>query len=206
MSDTILLMGFEPFGGSNVNPSIMACKELEDEIYNGYRVKVEEIPLKYKEIRQIIEELIEEYTPEVIISTGQSSRPMISLERVAINIASARIEYNCGEKPLDEMLNKDGPVGYFTKLPLRRLLKALKEAKIPSQISNTAGTFGCNQLFYHLMDCLERKTLDIPAGFIHVPSLPEQVIEKNKPSMALNTIARALRVVSDTITIELEDK
>ncbi|MFP3951436.1 MAG: pyroglutamyl-peptidase I [Candidatus Bathyarchaeia archaeon] len=203
MSKTILLTGFEPFGGSEVNPSISACMELAEESFNGYKVKVEEIPLHYKEIKSEIEGLIELHDPAAVISTGQSSRPVISLERVAINIASARIEYNCGEKPIDEELVEDGPVAYFTGLPFRSILETLKQAKIPAEISNTAGTFGCNQIFYHLMDYIDREKLSTPAGFIHVPPLPEQVIEKNKPSMSLDTIARALRVVTDTIALDL---
>lgn len=196
----ILLTGFEPFGGSSVNPSIKACKLLMNEIYNGYTVKVEEIPVKFKEIKPEIIKHMDSYNPSAIICTGQSSRPLISLERVAINIANARIPYNCGTKPVDETVEQDGPTGFFTKLPLRKLLESLNEAKIPAEISNTAGTFGCNQVFYHLMKHLEDNGINIPAGFIHVPSLPEQVVGSNKPSMSLEVIAEALRVIIKTIS------
>lgn len=197
---TILLTGFEPFGGSDVNPSITACRRLEGKKYKGFKVVVEEIPLRFHEIRGIIEGYLEKYRPTAVVCTGQSGGPAIALERVAINIASAHNPYNCGYQPLDETLNDEGPAAYFTKLPIRELESALKEARIPVQISNSAGTYGCNQIFYHLMDYLTRERIDIPAGFIHVPSLPEQVVDKKMPSMTVDLIAEALDVVVELIS------
>lgn len=199
----ILLTGFEPFGGSDVNPSLMACSRLEGRDYNGFRVVVEEIPLRFHEVRGTIEGFIEEHEPAAVVCTGQSGGPSIAIERVAINVADARRPYNCGHQPADEILNGNGPAAYFTRLPFRVLLDALKEAKIPATLSNSAGTYGCNQIFYHLMDYLAREGVEIPAGFIHVPSLPEQVIEKRKPSMTVELIAKALGVVVETITIQI---
>jgi pyroglutamyl-peptidase len=201
---TILLTGFEPFGGSDVNPSILACKRLEGRAFNCFSIVVEEIPLRFHEIRGIIEGHIEEYGPAAVVCTGQSGGPSIALERVAINIASAKIPYKCGYKPVDEPLNEDGPAAYFSRLPLRDLEAALKQAKIPVVISNSAGTYGCNQVFYHLMDYLARSGIGIPAGFIHVPSLPEQVVEKRQPSMTVDLIAEALEVVVDRISKRLD--
>jgi pyroglutamyl-peptidase len=195
----ILLAGFEPFAESTVNPSISACKMLEDKEIEGFEIVVAEIPLRFLEIRNAIERHIERHEPEAIICTGQSARASISLERVAINVANARIPYNCGTQPVDEFLNDEGPAAYFSGLPLRDILEALKEAEIPAAISNSAGTFGCNQIFYHLMDYRTRKGLDIPAGFIHVPCLPEQVINKEIPSMALDLSVKALEVTASTI-------
>ena len=200
---TILLTGFEPFGGSDVNPSILACRRLEGREYNGFEVVVEEIPLRFHEIRDLIEGFVEEHEPAAVVCTGQSGGPSIVVERVAINVGDARRPYNCGSQPLDEALNEDGPVAYFTRLPFRRLLGALKEAKIPATLSNSAGTYGCNQIFYHLMDYLAREGVEIPAGFIHVPSLPEQVIEKRMPSMTVELIAKALEVGVETISKNL---
>jgi pyroglutamyl-peptidase len=200
----ILLTGFEPFGGSNVNPSILACRILDGRVFHGFKVVVEEIPLRYGEIRGTIEGLIERHRPEAVVCTGQSSRAFIALERVAINIADARIPYNCGAKPRDERLRSDGPAAYFTGLPLRRLLDGLREAKIPAEISNSAGTFGCNQIFFHLMDYVERSGLDLPSGFIHVPPLPEQVVEKGAPSMTVELIATALEKVVNMLTTQLD--
>jgi len=200
----ILLTGFEPFGGSDVNPSILACKRLDGRTFHGYKVRVEEIPLRFTEIKATIEGMIEKHKPAAVICTGQSGGAYVALERVAINVADARrVAYNCGAKPQDERLSEDGPAAYFTGLPIRRLLERLREEKIPAEISNSAGTFGCNQIFYHLMDYAARKRLNIPAGFIHVPPLPEQVHDKQMPSMALETTVRALEVVVDDLASSL---
>ena len=189
---TILLTGFEPFGGSHINPSIEACKPLHGREYNGFKVKVVEIPLRFHEVRTSLVKAIEETKPSAVISTGQSGSSMIRLERVAINVADARIAYNCGKQPVDETIVEDGPVAYFSSLPLRKMLAAIEEAKIPVSISNSAGTFGCNHIFYDLMHHIEEKELGIPGGFIHVPSLPEQAMKKQGPSMSLDLITKAL--------------
>ena len=178
----------------------MACRRLDGETYNGYRVAVEEIPLRFHEIKGIIEGHVEAYRPSAVICTGQSGGPSIAVERVALNIADARIPYNCGQEPTDETLSKDGPVAYFTNLPYRNVVERLKQSDIPAVVSNSAGTFGCNQIFYHLMDYLARREANISAGFIHVPSLPEQVIDKGSPSMTVDLIAEVLKIVVETVT------
>ena len=195
----ILLTGFEPFGESDLNPSILACKRLESSEVQGFEVVVEEIPLRFHEIKELVEGHIQKHRPSAVICTGQSGRAFMALERVAINVGDARNPYNCGYKPVDERLNAEGPAAYFTGLPIRAMLEALKEAKIPAEISNSAGTYGCNQIFYHLMDYLARDKIDIPAGFIHVPSLPEQVVDKKMPSMTLDLIAKALEIAVEVV-------
>jgi len=200
----ILLTGFEPFGGSEVNPSILACRRLDGRRFHGYTVRVEEIPLRFAEIKATIEGMIEKHRPSAVICTGQSGGAYVALERVAINVADARrVAYNCGTKPQDQRLSGDGPAAYFTGLPVRRLLERLRDEKIPAEISNSAGTFGCNQIFYHLMDYVEGRRLGVPAGFIHVPPLPEQVYDKQSPSMSLETTARALEVIVEDIASNL---
>jgi pyroglutamyl-peptidase len=199
----VLLTGFEPFGGSHVNPSNEACRRLEGETFNGYRVAVETIPLRYDEVKPKLVEAIEKHVPSAIICTGQSGAATINLERVAINVADARIPYNCGTQPTDKLIVDGGPVAYFTKLPLRRLLEALRAAGIPAIISNSAGTFGCNHVFYELMRYLDETGCDIPAGFIHVPPLPEQVADKGTASMSVETTAQALRVIVEELTRDI---
>ncbi|MCK5670069.1 pyroglutamyl-peptidase I, partial [Candidatus Bathyarchaeota archaeon] len=166
---TILLTGFEPFGGSKINPSIEACTPLDGREYNGYRIKVVEIPLRFHEVRPSLLKAIKKTGPSAVICTGQAGSSMIRLERVAINVADARIAYNCGKQPMDEPIVEDGPVAYFSTLPLRKMLAAIEEAKVPVSISNSAGTFGCNHIFYDLMHYIEENELEIPGGFIHVP-------------------------------------
>lgn len=197
MKRKVLLTGFEPFGGSHVNPSIEACRRLEGETVKGHRIMVEMIPLNYDEVKPCLLEALERHMPSAVICTGQSGVATINLERVAINVADARIPYNCGAQPVDKLIVEDGPVAYWSRLPLRSILKALKDSGIPSAISNSAGTFGCNHIFYELMHHLEEEKLNIPAGFIHVPSLPEQVVDRGTPSMSLETTVRALRIATE---------
>lgn len=200
---TILLTGFEPFGDRDVNPSIDACKKLDGKEYNGYKVVVREVPLRYKQIRTCIEFYLEETKPSAVLCTGLGGGPTINLERVAINLANARIAYNCGEQPVEEPVIKDGPVAYFSTLPLRKMLEYVEAAKVPVKISNSAGTFGCNQIFYDLRDYIETNNLDIIGGFIHVPPLPEQAMKRKSASMSLEYIVKALDAALSAISEEL---
>ena len=114
-----------------------------------------------------------------------------------------RVSYNCGAKPRDATLVEGGPAAYFTGLPIRELLGKLRAGGVPAEISNSAGAFGCNQIFYHLMDYATRERLDILAGFIHVPKLPEQVVDTKEPHMALDLIASGLEIVVEEISEKL---
>ncbi len=189
----ILLTGYEPFLNFKRNPSFEACKLLESITYNNYEVVVEELPMRYKEIRGIIRELVDKHDPVAVIATGVSSRaPDICVERVAINIGSADGGPNFGYDTLDQVLNPDGPAAYWSTLPIRDIVEAIKATGIPARLSNTAGTQGCNLVFYHLMDYVAEKGLDILAGFIHIPRLPENAVDQNTSSMSLLTSAHAL--------------
>jgi len=200
----ILLTGFESFGGEKVNPSILACRRLDGKTFGAHRVRVEEVPLRFEEIRGTIEGYIEKWRPSAVICTGQGGGSWLNLERVAINVADVtRAAYNCGAKPRDATLVEGGPAAYFTRLPIRRLLSKVREGGVPAEVSNSAGAFGCNQIFYHLMDYAGRKKLGIPAGFIHVPKLPEQVVDTKEPHMSLDLIAKGLEIVVEEIAGEL---
>ncbi len=199
-----MLTGFEPFGGEKVNPSILACRRLDGKKYNGYTVEVEEVPLRFAEIREAIEGHIKRHRPSAVISTGQGGGSWLNLERVAVNVADAtRVAYNCGTKPRDATLAEGGPAAYFTGLPIRRLLDKVRAGGVPAEISNSAGAFGCNQIFYHLMDYTAREKLGIPAGFIHVAKLPEQVLDTREPHMSLDLIAKGLEIVVEDTAGEL---
>jgi len=193
LKGTILLTGYEPFLDFKRNPSLEACKLLEGMDYNGYEVAVEELPMRYKEIQDIIRRLVDKHKPAAVIATGVSSKaPDICVERVAINVGSADGGPNFGYETLDQVLNPNGPAAYWSTLPIRDIVEAIKKTGIPARISNSAGTQGCNLVFYHLMDYLAEKELDTPAGFIHIPRLPENAVSIINPSMSLITSARAL--------------
>jgi pyroglutamyl-peptidase len=201
------MTGFEPFGNFTVNPSWEAAKVLNGREIKSFKIKSFKIPLDYREIKHKIESIIDKYKPGVLINLGQSPRPVISLEKVALNFANlseSNTPYNCGSRPFDELLEANAPAAYFTNLPIRKILDRLRETKIPSEISYNAGTFGCNQIFFSTMNKIIQNTMKIIAGFIHVPSLPSQAaaIQESKkktiPSMDLHTIIKALEISIET--------
>ena len=210
MGEIVVLTGFEPFADFQVNPSWETAKTFDDKKIGSFKVKSFRIPLAYEEIKPKIARIIDTQKPVAIISLGQSYRPLISLEKVAINFADlteSSILYNCGTRPKDEILEPNAPAAYFTTLPIRKILNKLRQNNIPAEISCTAGTFGCNQIFFHTMHKICSDRLNIHAGFIHVPCLPSQAAQLQRakkgriPSMNLETITRALEIAIKT-TIE----
>ncbi|WP_457753375.1 pyroglutamyl-peptidase I [Thermococcus sp.] len=190
----VLVTGFEPFGGENVNPSWEAVKMLPDVIENAEIVKYQ-LPVSFKKVRELLPEIISKKKPEVIILTGQAGgRTNITVERVAINVMDSTKEDNDGYKPEDEPIFEDAPVAYFSTLPIKRIVRALRENKIPAMVSNTAGTYVCNTAMFTALHYVATNGLNAKAGFIHVPYIPEQVLEKNAPSMPLEIIKRAIEI------------
>jgi pyroglutamyl-peptidase len=189
---SVLVTGFDPFGGSAVNPSWQAIHALHGRTIAGRRIIGGEIPTIFGTSLQRLEALMEEHRPELVICTGQAAgRGALSLERVAINVNDARIPDNAGAKPIDTPVVPDGPAAYFTTLPIKAMLKALLEAGVRAEVSQTAGTFVCNQTFYGLMHLLAQpKWEGVRGGLIHVPWLPEQ----GQPSMRVDEIVRGLEV------------
>ncbi len=203
----VVLTGFEPFAGFQVNPSWEAARAFDGEEIDSFKVKSFQIPLAYKEIKPAIARIIATQKPAVIISLGQSYRPFLSLEKVAINLADlteSTILYNCRTRPKDKTLEPNAPAAYFTTLPIRKILSNIRQNDIPAEISYTAGTFGCNQLFFHVMHKIHKDRLKTLAGFIHVPSLPSQAAQlqrkgkANMPCMNLDTIIKALEIAVKT--------
>jgi pyroglutamyl-peptidase len=200
----ILLTGYEPFLDFTRNPSTEACKLLAGKTIDGYEVVVEVLPMRYKEIQGIIRGFIDRHNPVAVISTGVSSlAPDICVERVAINVGSADGGPNFGYDRLDQVLNPDGPAAYWSTLPIREIVEKINAEGIPARISNTAGTQGCNLVFYHLMDYVAKKQLGIPAGFIHVPRLPENAVGTRNPSMSLESSVKALEIAVKTVASHL---
>ncbi|WP_455143474.1 pyroglutamyl-peptidase I [Candidatus Hodarchaeum mangrovi] len=195
----ILVTGFEPFGEYKTNPSQEIAQNLDKKRINGFKIIGRVIPLRYKEIQSLIHSHIAENDPDIILALGQAPRPSISIERVAINIADvSKIGYNCGSAPKDEKLVEEGPVAYFSTLPIRKIQEYLRKHNIPCYISNSAGTFGCNQIFYYMMNYLEESSrlAKVQAGFIHLPLTPEQVISSpHSANMELQLMKRAIDLI-----------
>ncbi len=195
----VLVTGFEPFGGEKVNPSIEAVKRLSDKIAGADIIKAE-IPTVFNKSIRKLEKILEDEKPDITICVGQAGgRNRISVERVAINISDGRIPDNEGYQPVDEIIFEDGDTAYFARLPIKKIVKELNDRNIPAEVSNTAGTYVCNHLMYGLLYNINKKYPNMMGGFIHIPFLPEQVIDKpNMPCMSLDLIVEGL-----TIAIEV---
>ena len=196
----ILVTGFDPFGGEPINPAIESVKKLPDNIAGAQIIKLEIPTVKGKSIKKI-EKAIEEHNPDVILSIGQAGgRFDISVERVGINLDDFRIPDNEGNQTIDETIFPDGENAYFVDLPVKAMVKNIQKNKIPASVSYTAGTFICNHVLYGTLYLIHKKYKDKKSGFIHIPFLPEQVInKKNIPSMELNTIVKGLTAAIEAI-------
>tara|TARA_Y100001960_G_C14773553_1_gene881593 strand:+ start:950 stop:1588 length:639 start_codon:yes stop_codon:yes gene_type:complete len=193
----VLITGFEPFGGASINPALEALKKLPHTKLDGGEIVVCEVPVtRYKSIETVIA-AIETQKPDVVITVGQATgRTSISPERIAINVDDYRIPDNEGNQPIDEPIEVNGPTAYFTTLPIKVITQTLREKGIPCQVSNTAGTFVCNHLFYGVQHYLRDKT--IRHGFVHIPLLPEQDTTGDQATMSLDVIVEGLRLVAQT--------
>ena len=191
---TILITGFDPFGGEDINPATEAVRALPDTIADA-RVIKGFLPTVFREASSQAIALIAQHQPDAVLCVGQAAgRAGITLERVGINIADARIPDNQGHQPVDEAIDREGPAAYFATLPLRAMERAVKEANLPASISNTAGTYVCNHLLYSLLRHADTHQLDTRIGFIHVPYQAEQAEGKTPPVpfMSLPNITTAL--------------
>ncbi|WP_073997915.1 pyroglutamyl-peptidase I [Anaerococcus urinomassiliensis] len=201
----ILVTGFDPFGGEETNPAIESVKRIDDNIEGAEVIKLE-IPTVFHKASDVVEAKIKEVKPDVILSVGQAGgRYGITVERVAINEDDARIEDNEGNQPIDVKIREDGAPAYFASLPIKAMVEEIKKENIPASVSNSAGTFVCNHIMYQDL-YLAEKYGDIKAGFIHVPFLTEQVLDKpNTASMSLDDIVRGLNAAIRAI-VKYDDK
>ncbi|MGE1111830.1 pyroglutamyl-peptidase I [Priestia megaterium] len=200
---TVLLTGFEPFEGESINPSLEAVKALDGVSVKDYHIIAKPLPTVFGESIAKLHTYIEEISPSIVICVGQAGgREGITVERVAINVDDARIPDNIGQQPIDRPIIVNGPAAYFSTLPIKAAVENLRQAGIPSSVSQTAGTFVCNHVFYGLMNMIQN--CRIKGGFVHIPYLPEQAVNHpGKASMALDLIVQGLlNVVKTTILVE----
>ena len=200
-SPRILLTGFEPFGGESVNPSWEIARALDGWNCEGRTVRAVQLPCAFGDALGRLDEALAAHRPELVVCLGQAGgRAEISIERVAINVDDARIPDNLGRQPIDAPVIAGGPAAYFSSLPIKAVARDVREAGVAAAVSNTAGTFVCNHVFYALM----HRLATVPAlarargGFLHVPYTPEQVAGRTGvPSMPLaaqvDGIRQALR-------------
>lgn len=202
----ILVTGFDPFGGESINPAYEAVKLLPDTI-KGVEILKLEVPTVFHKSIEVMDLEIERVNPDVVINVGQAgNRFGITPERVAINEDDARIKDNEGNQPIDTKIFDDGKNAYFSTLPIKAMVEEIKKAGIPASVSNTAGTFVCNHLMYGLMYLIDTKYKNIKGGFIHVPFMSEQVLDKpTSPSLALEQIAKGLEAAIKAVIENDED-
>ncbi|MEY9776022.1 pyroglutamyl-peptidase I [Arthrobacter sp. MW3 TE3886] len=196
----ILLTGFEPFGGDTANPSWAAARSAARLLQSdGLEVRAVELPCVFGESATVLAEALERFQPELVLCTGQAGgRARISLERVAINCDDARIPDNAGNQPVDEPVVPGGPAAYFTSLPVKAALAALAAEQIPAEVSQSAGTYVCNHVFYALMHALRLRP-GTRGGFVHVPYADTQLpAGSSAPALPGPQMAAALAVVVRT--------
>jgi pyroglutamyl-peptidase len=194
---TVLVTGFDPFDGQRVNPSALAVRALAGREIHDRRVRCHVLPVEFGTAVEAVMRAIADEQPELVICVGEAGgRAEISVERVAINIDDARIPDNAGAQPIDRPVVAGGPAAYWSTLPIKAIVAELERHDIAAAVSQTAGTFVCNHVFYAVMHALAPRP-DVRAGFIHVPQLPEQATRK-QPSMPLEVIVRGLELAIAT--------
>ena len=199
----IIVTGFDPFGGEKINPSIECVKALPD--IEGVELIRLELPTVFKESAKRLNEVINDVKPDAVLSVGQAGgRPGITMERIAINVDDARIPDNISQQPIDEAIQLDGEAAYFTTLPIKRIVKAIREAGISAEVSNSAGTFVCNHIMYQALFAATKADKPFKAGFMHIPFIPEQTTDK--PSLPLEESTKALQIAIETIRDYLNDE
>ena len=196
----VLVTGFDPFGKETINPSALAAQALDGRRIAGRRVVGRVMPCVFGESLTMLRQEIRRIQPELVICAGLGGgRAGICMERVAINLEDASIPDNAGYQPVDRPVVPGGPAAYFSTLPIKAVVAALRAADLPGMISHSAGTFVCNHVFYGLMRTLAR-TGKVRGGFIHVPHLPEQArrIADGSPSLPLDEMVRGLEIAVET--------
>ena len=163
----IIVTGFDPFGGETINPSIECVKALPE--IEGVELIRLELPTVFKESAKRLNEVINDVKPDAVLSVGQAGgRPGITMERIAINVDDARIPDNISQQPIDEAIQLDGEAAYFTTLPIKRIVKAIREAGIPAEVSNSAGTFVCNHIMYQALFAATKADKPFKAGLFRL--------------------------------------
>ncbi|MDO5016264.1 MAG: pyroglutamyl-peptidase I [Eubacteriales bacterium] len=202
----ILLTAFDPFGEDKVNPALEAVKIVDTKKIDAEVIKLEVPTIFHKSIEKV-QAAMREHKPDVVLCIGQAGgRYALTPERVAINLDDARIKDNAGNQPIDVPVFEDGAPAYFSNLPIKAMVEYIKKAGLPASVSNSAGTFVCNHLMYGVLYTIAREFPEVRGGFMHVPFIPEQVVDRaNTPSMALEDIAKGIEAALCAIVDHKDD-
>jgi pyroglutamyl-peptidase len=202
----ILITGFDPFGGDTLNPSALVAQALQGERIAGAQVQSVCLPCVFGGALAALDAALKRHRPVVVLALGLAAgRAELTVERVAINVDDARIADNAGLQPVDQPVVRSGPSAYFSTLPIKAIVAALQGAGLPAAVSQTAGTFVCNHVFYGLMHTLRRRPRT-RGGFMHLPLLPEQAATRpGAPSLALAAQVAGVRLALATTLATAED-
>lgn len=182
----LLITGFAPFGGGDVNPSWLAVERLPDRVGDWELCKLE-IPTVFGDAAALVLRKAKEIGADMVLCVGMAAgRDAVTPERIAINIRDARIPDNAGNQPRGEFVSSDGPAAYFATVPVEKMAQAIRDRNIRATVSNSAGAYVCNDVMYSLLHAFNGTAVKV--GFIHVPQLPQQ----GSPSMELEQIVAAL--------------
>jgi len=192
---TVLVTGIEPFESDPTNPSWDIAQALDGTQVDGATIVARQLPCVFGVANAQLVAAIEETSPTLVFALGLASgRAEISVERVAINVIDARIPDNAGNQPVDTPVVSDGPTAYFSTLPIKAIVQALREAGVPAAVSQSAGTYNCNHLFYGLMHHIATRAPQVRGGFIHVPTTPALAAQHaGRPSLSLDTQVKGIR-------------
>lgn len=192
---TVLVTGIEPFESDPTNPSWDIAQALDGTQVDGATIVARQLPCVFGVANEQLVAAIEETSPTLVFALGLASgRAEISVERVAINVIDARIPDNAGNQPVDTPVVADGPTAYFSTLPIKAIVQTLREAGVPAAVSQSAGTYNCNHLFYGLMHYIATRAPQVRGGFIHVPTTPELAARHaGRPSLSLETQVKGIR-------------
>ena len=197
----ILLTAFDAFGGEAVNPAQEVLRQVTPP--EGVELIRLEVPTVFGASVDEVAQAMKKESPQAVLCIGQAGgRAAVTPERVAINVMDARIPDNAGQQPVDEPICPGGENALFSTIPNKKIVERICAAQIPSQLSNTAGTFVCNQLLYGVLNLCQTQYPGVRAGFIHVPYLPEQVKEKQVPSLPLQDGVTAIEIALQCIAAE----
>lgn len=201
MTIHVLLSGFAPFGGAEVNESWQAVRAAAARLREqGLQVVELELPVEFGTAIEQLSAAVREHRPQLVVATGLAAgRTQVTPERVAINVRDARIPDNAGDQPVDAPVVPAGPAGYFTTLPIKAMVAALhEEPPIPAAVSQTAGTFVCNDVFYGLQHQLATETEleGIRGGFVHVPAAQDLPVGDSAQAL-VRMVHAALRTGED---------
>jgi pyroglutamyl-peptidase len=205
MTVRILLTGFEPFGGEGVNPSQAIVAALSGTTVAGCEVAGVTLPCEFGRAASELAQAIDRLRPSLVLALGQAGgRADLSLERIAINVDDARMPDNAGAAPIDLPVVAGGPAAYFTTLPVKAMVAALRAAGLPASVSQSAGTYVCNHVFYALQHRLAGS--GVRSGFMHLPLLPEQAARQpGQPSLPLQTLLEGVRVALAAASANVSD-